>query len=102
MITLLLSFILAFCVPFQLTHAKGLFFPTKTKLTWINGIGFNLDHMQDGQQSLAYIFGRPISYYHNPTAMSNEEDKLGYFNDLTQAGQQKLGKITAEVDELYV
>lgn len=82
--------------------ANNLFLPTKTKLTWINGIGFNLDHMQHGQQSLSYIFGRPISYYHNPTAMANEEDKFGYINDLAQAGQHKLGRITAEVDELYI
>lgn len=88
------------CVSFS--RGDGLFLPTRTKLTWINGIGFNLDHMQHGQQSLSYIFGRPISYYHNPTAMASEEDKFGYLNDLTQAGQQKLGRITAEVDELYM
>jgi hypothetical protein len=34
--------------------------------------------------------------------MASEEDKFGYLNDLTQAGQQKLGRITAEVDELYM
>jgi hypothetical protein len=58
--------------------------------------------MQHGQQSLSYIFGRPISYYHNPTAMATSKDTFGYINDLAQAGQQKLGRITAEVDELYM
>jgi hypothetical protein len=92
--------VIAKCI--SLSLADSLFLPTKTKLTWINGIGFNLDHMQDGQQSLSYIFGRPISYYHNPTAMASEEDKFGYLNDLAQAGQQKLGRITSEVDELHM
>lgn len=73
----------------------------KSVLTWVNGIGHNLDDMTDGQTSLSSLFGgRPVSFCHNPTAMTSEDDYRGYIGDLTQAGAQKLGKITAEVDAL--
>jgi len=76
-------------------------FPPKTVLTWVNGIGFNIDHMNDGRISISSIFGnRPVLFCHNPTAMVNEDDTMGYIGDLTQATTQKLGMITAEVDEL--
>jgi hypothetical protein len=39
-------------------------------------------------------------FCHNPTAMAHEEDVKGYLSDLSQAGQHKLGRITAEVDNL--
>jgi hypothetical protein len=85
-----------------LVHASNSnFFPPKTVLTWVNGIGFNMGHMTNGQSSLSAIFGnRPVLFCHNPTAMVNEDDTFGYIGDLTQATTQKLGKITAEVDEL--
>jgi len=70
-------------------------------VTWVNGIGFNLDHMANGQISISSLFGyRPVLFCHNPTAMTQENDYVGYIGDLTQAGTQKLGRITAEVDAL--
>lgn len=73
----------------------------KTRLTWVNGIAHNLDHMQEGEQIISKFFaGKPIIFCHNPTAMAHDDDVRGYLSDLTQAGQQKLGRITAEVDNL--
>jgi len=57
--------------------------------------------MSTGQTSLSALFGnRPVEFCHNPTAMASEDDTFGYIGDLTQCTTQKLGKITAEVDEL--
>ena len=82
-------------------HSNGNILPPKTVLTWVNGIGFNIKHMTKGQINISSIFGnRPVLYCHNPTAMTNEDDTMGYIGDLTQATTQKLGKITTEVDEL--
>lgn len=76
-------------------------FPPKTVLTWINGIGFNIKHMNNGQINISSIFGnRPVFFCHNPTAMVDEDDTMGYIGDFAQATTQKLGKITNEVDEL--
>ena len=73
----------------------------KTRLTWVNGIAHNLDHMEEGERFMSKLFaGKPIIYCHNPTAMEHDEDMKGYLFDLTQAGQQKLGVSTAEVDTL--
>jgi hypothetical protein len=73
----------------------------KTRLTWVNGIAHNLDHMEEGEKFISKLFaGKPIVYCHNPTAMEHDEDVKGYLYDLTQAGQQKLGVSTAEVDSL--
>jgi hypothetical protein len=81
------------------THAD--MFPRKTVITWINGIGFNISHMDNGQKNISAIFGnQPVWFSHNPTAMVDEDDTMGYIGDLTQATTQKLGKITSEVDEL--
>lgn len=74
----------------------------KTKLTWVNGIGYNQGHMKIEAPVIArYFGGKPVDFYHNPTKMVDEADTRGYFSDLTQAGQQKyLGTITAEVNGL--
>lgn len=73
----------------------------KTRLTWINGIAHNLDHMDEGRQIISkYFAGKPILFCYNPTAMSHDDDVRGYLTDLTQAGQQKLGIITEEVESL--
>jgi len=58
--------------------------------------------MEEGTEQLYHLFGRPqdLDYCYNPTAMTNDDDHFGFFNDLTQAGTQKLGRITTEVDEL--
>jgi hypothetical protein len=73
----------------------------KTRLTWVNGIAHTLEHMEEGEKFMSKLFaGKPILYCHNPTAMEHEEDVKGYIFDLTQAGQQKLGVSTAEVDNL--
>jgi hypothetical protein len=70
----------------------GLFFLPKSCLTWVNGIGYNYDHMENGRVSISSLFGgRPVLFCHNPTAMTTEDDYLGYLGDLTQAGSQKLG-----------
>lgn len=73
----------------------------KTKLTWVNGIGHNVEHMEAGKEKLTTMFGgKRVEFCHNPTAMSHEEDTLGFIGDLTQATTQKLGRITMEVDKL--
>ena len=41
-----------------------------------------------------------MEYCHNPTSMLHEDDFKGYLGDLTQAGTQKLGWITEEVESL--
>lgn len=73
----------------------------RTRLTWVNGIGHSLEHMEEGREFISQKFGgKPVVYCHNPTAMAHEDDIKGYVYDLTQAGTQKLGYITAEVDSL--
>jgi hypothetical protein len=73
----------------------------KTVLTWVNGIGYTLEHMDKGQQEISKLFGgKKVLYCHNPTAMVHDDDMKGYLGDLTQAGAQKLGRITSEVDAL--
>lgn len=70
-------------------------------MTWVNGIAHNLDHMEEGKDIISKFFGgKPIIFCHNPTAMAHDDDMRGYLSDLTQAGQQKLGHITAEVETL--
>ena len=57
--------------------------------------------VNDGQTSISSCFGgKPVVFCHNPTAMTREDDYVGYIGDLTQAGAQKLGRITAEVNSL--
>jgi hypothetical protein len=77
-------------------------FAPKTRLTWVNGIGYNTQHMELEAPLIAKFFGgKKVEFYHNPTKMVDEKDTRGYFSDLTQAGQQKyLGRITAEVNGL--
>ena len=73
----------------------------KTQLTWVNGIGHNLEHMNLPTSVISKLFGGvEPEFCHNPTAMTSESDYVGYLGDLTQAGTQKLGRITAEVDAL--
>ena len=73
----------------------------KTRLTWVNGIAHNLEHMETGQTVISQHFGgKPVMYCYNPTAMNSDGDYLGYIGDLTQAGTQKLGRITDEVNAL--
>jgi hypothetical protein len=89
---------------------KSLFFATtvihaiaarKTRLTWVNGIAYMPEHMQEGQREISKFFGnKPVIYCHNPTGMAHDDDMLGYLGDIAQAGTQKLGRITAEVDSL--
>jgi hypothetical protein len=82
-------------IAFQVTSGR------KTALTWVNGIAHTVDHMEEGKEYISELFGgKPVLYCYNPTAMSHQEDTLGYITDLSQAGTQKLGYITAEVDSL--
>ena len=72
-----------------------------TRVTWVNGIGHNLEHMEDGKNLLSHMFGgKEVQFCHNPTAMAHEEDYVGLSTDLLQAGTQKFGWITGEVNEL--
>jgi len=74
---------------------------TKTRVTWVNGIGHTKEHMENGGEQMTLMFGgKQVEFCHNPTAMIREDDYVGFLGDLTQAGTQKLGRITAEVDEL--
>jgi hypothetical protein len=72
----------------------------KTRLTWVNGIAHNLEHMEEGKVVISALFGKQVVYCYNPTAMTNDDDMMGYLGDLTQATQQKMGLITAEVNVL--
>jgi hypothetical protein len=73
----------------------------KTTLTWVNGIAHTLEHMTEGKEYISQLFGgKPVLFCYNPTAMAHEEDMLGYLQDLSQAGTQKLGYTTAEVNSL--
>jgi hypothetical protein len=75
--------------------------PRKTRLTWVNGIGYRYDHMEEEAPFISRFFGgKRVDFYHNPTAMSSDDDVAGYYRDLTQAGAQKLGRITEEVEGL--
>jgi hypothetical protein len=61
-----------------------------TRVTWVNGIGHNLLHMEEGNQMLSKLFGgKDIQFCHNPTAMAHDEDFVGLSTDLLQAGTQK-------------
>jgi len=54
--------------------------------------------MEMGQREISKVFGgKKVLFCHNPTAMASEDDITGYLGDLTQAGTQKLGRITEEV-----
>jgi len=73
----------------------------KTRLTWVNGIGHSLDHMEEGKEYISERFGgKDVTYCWNPTSMTHDEDVSGYIKDLTQAGTHKLGLITSEVEQL--
>lgn len=73
----------------------------KTRLTWVNGIGYNIGHMKRDSPKISQLFGgKKVRFCHNPTAMTSEEDMRGYISDFAQAGSQKLGRITAEVNQL--
>ncbi len=100
----LLSLLLYFTINLDESSCTRLiFFLTKppTKITWVNGIGYNHVMMTNGQISISSLFGgQPVLFCHNPTSMTTEDDYFGYIGDLTQAGTQKLGRITSEVDAL--
>ncbi len=72
----------------------------RTRLTWVNGIGYNEKHMEIDGKKISKMFGTTVSYCFNPSAMVDDDDLVGYINDLTQAGTQKLGRITMEVNAL--
>jgi len=104
-LNMLAILLLLMALPIQKTEASpSLSYLTtpKTILTWVNGIGHNLDHMSSGQTSLSSIFGgKMIRFCHNPTAMANEDDTKGFYGDLRQATSQKyMGKVTDEVNSL--
>jgi hypothetical protein len=74
----------------------------RTRLTWINGIGYNLEKGQEENRELSRLFGgQDVHFCYNPTAMAHDADHMAFvFGDLAQAGTQKLGRFTAEVDRL--
>ena len=73
----------------------------KTRLTWVNGVGYSLQHMEEGKKWLSDVFGgKEVLYCHNPTSKAHDDDTMGYLGDLTQAGTQKLGRTTEEVNSL--
>jgi len=89
-------------VPVDAARRSRFGFAPKTRLTWVNGIGYNTSHMEKEAPVISsYFGGKDVKFYHNPTKMVDEQDTRGYFSDLTQAGQQKyLGRITDEVNGL--
>mmetsp|Transcript_32887 Transcript_32887/g.49628 ORF Transcript_32887/g.49628 Transcript_32887/m.49628 type:complete len:321 (-) Transcript_32887:15-977(-) len=73
----------------------------QTRLTWVNGIAYNIDHVEKEKDDISnYFGGTKVEFCFNPSAMKNEEDTLGYAADLTQATTQKFGRITDEVNAL--
>lgn len=73
----------------------------KARLTWVNGIAYHMDHMEEGEDFISKLFGgEKVRFCYNPTKQAHYEDTYGYLSDLTQAGTQKLGVVTAEVNEL--
>jgi len=73
----------------------------KARVTWVNGIAYHMDHMTEGGDFISRLFGgEPIRFCYNPTKQAHIEDTYGYLSDLTQAGTQKLGVVTAEVNTL--
>ena len=71
-----------------------------TRLTFVNGIGYNEKHIEVDAKKISTMFGTTVFYCFNPSAMTDDNDLVGYLNDLGQAGTQKLGRITMEVDAL--
>lgn len=73
----------------------------KTRLTWVNGIAYLPIHMEEGEVFISKLFGgEKVRFCYNPTKQVHDEDTYGYLSDLTQAGTQKLGVVTAEVNTL--
>ncbi|CAB9524719.1 expressed unknown protein [Seminavis robusta] len=57
--------------------------------------------MNDGKTKISKLFGgKRVDFCHNPTAMAHDDDYFGFVGDLSQAGTQKLGRITTEVNAL--
>ena len=80
-----------------ITLSEGL----KTRLTWINGIAYSFKTAEQEKKEISRLFGgEKVIFCYNPTAMEHDDDIMGYLGDLTQAGTQKLGRFTAEVDGL--
>jgi hypothetical protein len=55
---------------------------------------------KEAPQISRFFGGKKVDFYHNPTSMVHESDVAGYYKDLTQAGTQKLGRVTQEVNGL--
>ena len=73
----------------------------KARLTWVNGIAYHMDHMEEGEEFISQVFGgEKVRFCYNPTKQLHDEDAYGYLSDLTQAGTQKLGMVTEEVNTL--
>jgi len=87
---------LVYCFAAKISAATSV----RTRITWVNGIGYNEKHMEVEGGKISRLFGASIDYCFNPSAMIADDDMVGYLNDLRQAGTQKLGRITMEVDAL--
>jgi hypothetical protein len=73
----------------------------RTRLTWVNGMGYHPEHMAAGGREISRFFGgEPVLQCYNPTYQTHDEDMVGYIGDLTQAGSQLMGRITEEVNSL--
>lgn len=75
-------------------------FAIPTRLTFVNGIGYNEKHIEVDAKKISKMFCATVSCCFNPSAMTDDNDLVGYLNDIKQAGTQKLGRITMEVDAL--
>lgn len=69
-------------------------------LSWINGIAYIRGYADQEKEVLERLFGAKVHFCYNPTKMTNDQDVIGFMNDLTQAGTQKLGRLTGEVEYL--
>ena len=68
------------------------------RLTYINGIATHMEHMHMGEKEISKLFQEKVDFVWNPTAQQHLEDLTGWLGDLAQAGTQKLGRITNEVE----
>jgi hypothetical protein len=82
---------------FQMLTDNYPWFPSNFRV----GIAYHLDHMEEGKEFITKLFGgEKVTFCYNPTKQAHIEDLYGYVSDLTQAGTQKLGMITSEVNAL--
>lgn len=53
--------------------------PPRTRISWVNGIGYSIDHIRKEKKEISKLFGgKKVWYCFNPTSMSHDDDLVGY------------------------